>query len=55
MGNQDKVRSLEAALSALGPEETAAKVQIQEALRRAKEVSQPVRPNPPSWNDSREF
>ena len=35
-----------AALSALGPEENAAKVQIQEALRRAKEVSQPVRPNP---------
>ena len=31
---------VEAALSALGPEE------IQEALRRAKEVSQPVRPNP---------
>ena len=40
------VRSLEAALSVLGPEEIAAKVQIQEALRRAKEVSQPVRPNP---------
>ena len=30
----------QAALSALGPEENAAKVQIQEALRRTKEVSQ---------------
>ena len=40
-----KIRSLEAALS-VGPEKNAAKVQIQEALRRAKEVSQPVRPNP---------
>ena len=45
-GTQDKVKSLEAALSVLGPEENAAKEQIQEALRRAKEVSQPVRPNP---------
>ena len=45
-GTQDKVKSLEAALSALGPEENAAKVQIQEAVRRAKEVTWPVRPNP---------
>ena len=43
-GNQDKVRSLESFLSVLGPEKTAAKVQIQEALRRVQEVSQPVRP-----------
>ena len=43
---QDKVRSLEAALGALGPEDTVAKEQIQEALRRAKEGRQPVRVNP---------
>ena len=43
---QDKISSLEAALSALGPEEIAAKEPLQEALRRAKEVSQPVRGDP---------
>ena len=43
---QDKVRSLEAALGVLGPVDTAAKEQIQEAPRRAKEGHQPVRANP---------
>ena len=38
-GIQDKVKSFEAALSALGPGKNAAKVHIQEAFRRAKEVS----------------
>ena len=43
---QDKVKSLEAALGALGPEDIGAKEQIQEALRRAKEGRQAVRVNP---------
>ena len=43
---QDKIRSLEAALSALGPEEIAAKEPLQEAPRRAREVSQPMRGDP---------
>ena len=45
---QDKISSLEAALSGLGPEEIVAKEPLQEALRRAKEVSQPVRGDPDS-------
>ena len=42
----DKVKSLEAALGALGPEDNCAKEQIQEVLRRAKEGRQAVRVNP---------
>ena len=43
---QDKVKNLEAALGALGPEDTGAREQIQEALKRAKEGRQAVRVNP---------
>ena len=43
---QEKVKSLEAALGVLGPEDIGAKEQIQEALRRAKEGRQAVRVKP---------
>ena len=43
---QDKVKSLEAARGALGPEDIGAKEQIQAALKRAKEGRQAVRVNP---------
>ena len=43
---KDKISRLEAALSALVPEEIATKEPLQEAFRRAKEINQPVRGDP---------
>ena len=51
---QSNVGRLEAALHALGPEQSSARASQEEALKTAKaEIPKPVHPQPHAWRDSK--